>query len=69
MRWLLLLSDPFQEIGARQKTLEPQKLGNSPEPGLEVVENCQEQVAQRVHSWTVQNDMRGVLRWMSADAA
>ena len=33
----LLLPDPFQGVGAWQKTIEPQKLGNSLGPGPEVV--------------------------------
>ena len=46
--------------------------GYSPGPGPEVVERqsvAEERAAQRAHSWTVQNDMRGVLRRMSAGAA
>ena len=34
----LLLSDPFQGVGAWRKTMEPQKPANSPGPGSEVVE-------------------------------
>ena len=52
--------------------MEPQKPGNSPGPGTEVVEKqrvAKEQAAQRVHSWTVQNEMRGVLGPVSAGAA
>ena len=40
----------------------PQKPGNSPGPGPEVEEKrrvAKERAAQRVHSWTVQNEMRG----------
>ena len=39
----------------------PQKPGNSPEPGPEVVKRqrvAKERAAQRVRSWTVQNEMR-----------
>ena len=46
--------------------------GQPPGPGPEVVERqrvAKERAAQRVHSWTVQNEMRGVLERMSADAA
>ena len=38
--------------------------GNSPAPGPEIVERrrvAKERTAQRVRSWTVQNEMRGVL--------
>ena len=46
--------------------------GNFPRPGPEVVERqrvAKERVAQRVRSWTVQNEMRGVLGRVSAGAA
>ena len=52
--------------------MEPQKPGNSPGPGPEVVESqkvAKEQAAQRVRSWTVQNEMRDVLGQVSAGAA
>ena len=52
--------------------MEPQKPGKSLGPGPEVVEKqrvVKERVAQRVHSWTVQNEMRGVLGRVSACAA
>ena len=52
--------------------MEPQKPGNSPEPGPEVVERqrvAKDRVAQRVRSWTVQNEMRGVLGQTSPGAA
>ena len=52
--------------------MEPQKPGNSPGTRTEVVEKqrvAKERAAQRVRSWTVQNEMRGVLRPMSACAA
>ena len=45
---------------------------NSPGPRPEVVKRqriAKERVAQRAHSWTVQNEMRGVLGRVSADAA
>ena len=44
--------------------MEPQKQGNSPGPGPEILERqrvAKEQAAQRVNSWTVQNEMRDVL--------
>ena len=68
---LLLLSDPFQEMGAWRKTMELQKLGNSPEPGPEIVERQRvhkERTVHRVRSWTVQNKIRGVLGRMFAGA-
>ena len=43
--------------------MEPQKPGNSPGSGPEVVER------QRVQSWTVQNEMGGVLGQVSTGAA
>ena len=43
--------------------MEPQKPGNSPGYQPEVIER------QRVHSWTVQNEMRGVLGRVSTGAA
>ena len=49
--------------------MEPQKPGNSPGPGSEVVEKqgvAKERLAQKVRSWTVQNEMRGLLRRVSA---
>ena len=52
--------------------MEPQKPGNSPEPGPEFVERqrvAKERTAQRVRSWTVQNEMRGVLGRVSAGVA
>ena len=50
----------------------PHKLGNSPGPGPEIVERqriAKEQAAQRVRSWTVQNEMSVVLGRVSAGAA
>ena len=44
--------------------MEPQKPGNSPGSGPEVVERqrvAKERAAQRVRSWTVQNEIRVVL--------
>ena len=51
--------------------MEPEKPGNSPRPGPEVVERqkiAKERAMQRVRSWTVQNEMRGVLGRVSASA-
>ena len=52
--------------------MEPQKLGNSPGPGPEVVERqkiAKERAAQRARSWTVQNEMRSVLGRVYASVA
>ena len=52
--------------------MRPQKPGNSPEPGSEVVERQKisiERATQRVRSWTVQNEMVGVLGRVSESAA
>ena len=49
-----------------------QKPENSPMSGPEVVERekiAKERATQRVGSWTVQNEMRGVLGRVSASAA
>ena len=49
-----------------------QKPGNSPGPGPEVVERqkiAKERAMQRVRSWTMQNEVRGVLGQVSASAA
>ena len=54
------------------KTIEPQKSGNPLDPGREVVKRqrvAKERVAQRVRSWTVQNEMKGVLGEMIAGTA
>ena len=47
----------------------PQKLGSFPGSGPEVVKRqkiAKERATQRVGSWTVQNEMRGVLERVSA---
>ena len=52
--------------------MEPQKPGNSPEPGPEDVKRqkiAKERATQRVHSWAVQKKMRDVLGRVSASAA
>ena len=52
--------------------MEPQKQGNSPRLGPEVVERqriAKDRAAQRVRSCTVQNEMRGVLGQESARAS
>ena len=46
--------------------MEPQKPGNSPGSGPEVIET---ESRQRVSSWTVQNEMRDVLGRVSTGAA
>ena len=51
--------------------MEPQKSGNSTGLGPEVVERQQiskERAAQRVCSWTVQNEMRGVRKRCRKDS-
>ena len=66
------LPDPFRGMEAWRKTMEPQKPGNSPGSGPEVVQRqrvTKERAAQRVRNWTVQNEMRGVLRPVSTCAA
>ena len=63
------LPDPFRGMGAWRKT---QKPGNSSGSGPEVVQRqrvVKEWAAQRVRSWTVQNEMRGVLGRVSTGAA
>ena len=52
--------------------MKPQKSGSSPGPDTEVVERqkiAKERATQRVRSWTVQNEMKGVLGRVSASAA
>ena len=52
--------------------MEPQKPGNSPGSGPEVLERqrvAKEGAAQRVRSWTVQNEMKDVLGRVSTGAA
>ena len=59
-------------MGAWWKTTEPQEPDNSPRPGPEVVEKqkvAKERAAQRARRWTVQNEMRSVLRRVSTSAA
>ena len=59
-------------MAAWRKTVEPQNPGNFPGPEPEVVERqrvAKEQAAQRVRSWTVQNETRDVLGRMIASAA
>ena len=51
--------------------MEPQMPGNSQGPGPVVVERPKtdkERAAQRVRSWTVQNEMRGVRRGCRKDS-
>ena len=38
MALMLLLPNPFREMGVWRKTMESQKLGNSPGPGPKVIE-------------------------------
>ena len=51
--------------------MEPHLPSNFPGPGSEVVERyrvAKERAAQKVRSWTVQNEMRGVLGRVSTGA-
>ena len=69
---LLLLPDPFRGMTTWRLTMEPQKPGNSPRSGPEVAQRqrvAKERAAKRACSWTVQNEMKGVLGWVSASAA
>ena len=69
---LLLSPDPFEAMEAWRKTMKPKKLGNSPESETEVVKTprvAKERAAQRVRSWTVQNEMRAVMEPVSTGAA
>ena len=52
--------------------MEPQKPGNSPGSGSEVVQRqrvTKARAAQKVRSWTVQNEIRDVLGRVSTGAA
>ena len=52
--------------------MEPQKPGNSPGSEPEVIKRqrvAKERAAQRVRTWTVQNEMRDVLGRVSTGAA
>ena len=63
---------PSKGWGQGQKTMEPQKLSNSPEPGPKIVQKrrvAKEQAVQNVRSWTVQNEMRGAVGRVSAGAS
>ena len=65
-------SRSFSGDGTWRKTMEFQKLGNSRGPGPKVVERqrvAKEREAQRVRSWTVENEMRSVLGRVFAGAA
>ena len=57
---------------ASEKTMESQKPGYSPRPRPEVAERervAQERAAQKVHSWSVQNERSNVLGRIAASAA
>ena len=52
--------------------MQPQNSGNSPRSGPEVVERqrvAKKRATQGVRSWTVQNEVRGILGRVSAGAA
>ena len=69
---VVVVTWPPPRDGAWQKTMEPTKPGNFLGPGPEVVERqrvAKERAAQKVCSWTVQNEMRGILARVSAGAA
>ena len=69
---VVVVIDPFREMGAWRKNMEPQKPGNSPRPRPEIAKRervAKERAAQIVCSWTVQNEMRGILGRVSASAA
>ena len=71
-RMLLLLPDLFRGMGAWRKTMEPQKPCNSSGLAPEVVKRqrvTKDRAAQRIRSWAVQNEMRGVLGRVFAGAA
>ena len=55
---------PIEEWGHDGRPCPMQKPGNSPGPGPEVV--TEEGAVQTVRSWTVQNEMKGVLGRVSA---
>ena len=68
----LLLPDLFRGMGAWRKTMELQELGNSPRLGPKIVKRqrvAEERGTQRVRSWTVQNEIKGAPRRVSARAA
>ena len=69
---VVVVTRPFPKDGAWRKTIKHQKPGNSTGPGLESIEKqkvAKERAAQEVLSWTVQNEMRGVLGQVSAGTA
>ena len=59
---LLLVTQPLPRDGGIAEDHGAPEAGNSPGPGPEVVER------QRVRSWTVQNEIRGVLERVSIGA-
>ena len=68
---LLLLPNPFIEMEARRKTTEPQKRGKLSRAwttGRKETELPKSE-RRRVRSWTVQNEMRGVLGRVSTGTA
>ena len=69
---VVVVTQLFPRNGGMRKTMEPQKPGNSSGPVPEVVERqrvAKERAVQRVRGWTVQNEMRGVLRRCRKDSA
>ena len=68
----LVVYGPFRRMEAWRNTLEPQKSGDFPGPGPEIVERqrvVKERATQRARSWTVQNEMGGILGRMSVGSA
>ena len=67
----MLLPNPFRGMGAWWKTKEPQKLGNSPGPGPEVVKRQSHQRASSAMSLQLDSaeEMGGVLKQVFAGAA
>ena len=69
---VVVVTGPFRGMGAWRKTMEPQRPGNSPGSGPEVVERqriSKKRAMQRVRCWNAQNEIRGVLVRVSAVAA
>ena len=68
---VVVVTRPLPKDGGWQKTLEPQKPGNSPRPGPEAAETESRQNANGAESVAgqLQNEMRGVLERVSTGAA
>ena len=69
---VVVVTRPLMMDWAWRKTMDPQNPENTPGPRPGVVKRqrvAKERAAQRVLSWTVQNEMRSVLGRVSASAA